>query len=128
MRSYPTLDIANMTLDAAKAIYKVDYWDKVCGDLLPGPFARIAFDCAVNQGVSFAKRTLQTALDVPVDGIIGRFTVAAAQRCSNNPLPVVAEFAARRAVRYAQADMANFGPGWMRRLFHVAFLAADLKV
>ena len=33
--SHPNVDIANLTLDQAKAIYKTEYWDKVFGDTLP---------------------------------------------------------------------------------------------
>jgi hypothetical protein len=33
-------------------------------------------------------------------------------------------FAARRAVHYAEGDIADYGLGWMRRLFHVALEAA----
>src|SRR5215468_2796972 len=33
-RAYPNEDIANLTEDQAKAIYKQDYWDRVSGDKL----------------------------------------------------------------------------------------------
>ena len=35
--SYPTLDIAALTLDDARAIYRRDYWDRIQGDVLPAP-------------------------------------------------------------------------------------------
>ena len=57
-RAYPDLDIANLTKDQARAIYKKDYWDKVGGDTLPAPLALVAFNAAVNCGVGRAKRWL----------------------------------------------------------------------
>jgi hypothetical protein len=59
-----------------------------------------------------------------VDGIIGPYTVSVARRRGNDPVPVLVEFAARRAVHYAEGDMADYGLGWMRRLLHVAIEAA----
>ena len=29
-RSYPNLDIANLTIDQAKAIYERDFWNQLC--------------------------------------------------------------------------------------------------
>ena len=122
--SYPTLDIAGLTPGAATALYRAGYWDKIAGDALPGPIAAELFDCAVNQGVGFAARTLQAALHVAVDGVIGPQTVAAAARAGNDPLPVVVEIAARRAVRYAgSGGFSRFGYGWMRRLMDVTVRA-----
>lgn len=119
--SFPTLDIANLTRDAAAAIYRAKYWDKIAGDALPPAIGLIVFDCAVNQGLGFAARTLQLAARIiPADGIIGRESVAIVHRCANDPSPLVVEYAARRAVRYAAGDMARYGLGWMRRLMNVA--------
>lgn len=115
--AFPTLDIRNLTLTAAKAIYRCRYWDRVAGDLLPGPVALETFDCAVNQGVSFAARTLQAAAGATEDGVIGPVTLEAVRRRAASAL--VVEFAARRAVRYAAGDMARFGLGWMRRLMRI---------
>ena len=55
-RAYPTVDIRNLTLDDAKAIYRLDYWDKCDCDNLPYPLDVVAFDTAVNMGVSVAKK------------------------------------------------------------------------
>lgn len=53
-RSYPKLDIKNLTIEQAKSIYKSDYWDKIKADALPDKLDIVMFDCAVNQGVSTA--------------------------------------------------------------------------
>ncbi|MBU3656015.1 MAG: hypothetical protein FGM23_06645 [Alphaproteobacteria bacterium] len=34
-RQYPTLDIKNLTIQQAAAIYQLDYYDKIWGDNLP---------------------------------------------------------------------------------------------
>ncbi len=118
--AYPTLDIASLTLDAAKALYRANYWNPISGDELPGPIAFTVFDCAVNQGLTAAKIILQQALDVEADSVIGPETIAAATRQDNNPQPTVLEIGARRALRYAQTSgLATFGLGWMRRVFTI---------
>ena len=56
--AYPSLDIRNLTLQDARAIYKRDYWDRINADDLSAPLALAAFDAAVNSGVGAAKRWL----------------------------------------------------------------------
>ncbi|AZI41876.1 secretion activator protein [Deinococcus psychrotolerans] len=52
--AYPTLDIRNLTLADARAIYKQNYWDRAACDHLPAPLALVVFDTAINSGVSRA--------------------------------------------------------------------------
>ncbi|TSA80780.1 hypothetical protein FNU79_16180 [Deinococcus detaillensis] len=52
--AYPTLDIRNLTLEDARAIYKQNYWDRAACDHLPPPLALVVFDTAINSGVSRA--------------------------------------------------------------------------
>jgi lysozyme family protein len=54
-RSHPNEDILNLTVDRAKEIYLEEYWTPIA-DTLPFPCDVIAFDTAVNQGMTFAKR------------------------------------------------------------------------
>lgn len=50
-RSYPNVDIRNLTEQQAKAIYKRDYWDKVkADDINSQVIAENIFDTAVNMG------------------------------------------------------------------------------
>ena len=89
-RAYPDLDIKNLTLEDAKAIYRRDFWVKLrCGDL-PAGIDITAFIFAVNAGVKAAGVYLQRAANevagrslLKVDGIVGPHTV----RVVNN-LPV----------------------------------------
>jgi lysozyme family protein len=122
--SFPTLDIPTLPQRVAAAIYRAKYWDRLAGDALAPPIALISFDAGVNQGVGFAARTLQEAVGAGVDGVIGPATVRAAHRFDNDPMPVVIEIGARRALRYASlGTFPRFGLGWMRRLMRVATAA-----
>jgi lysozyme family protein len=49
-RSYPELDIRNLTKFEAGQIYRSDYWDKIGGDDLVWPLDICVFDTAVNCG------------------------------------------------------------------------------
>jgi lysozyme family protein len=60
-RSYPDVDIKNLTREKAAEIYKRDYWAKVGGDSLPFPFDVLAFDSAVNCGPGRALKWLGEA-------------------------------------------------------------------
>lgn len=122
-RSYPALDIKNLTLPQAKAIYKRDFWDKVRGDELPYPIALVAFDGAVNAGLRASSRWLQAALKVTVDGTIGPKTIAAAKSADADD--VVVEMLAQRNLHNASlGTWPDFGLGWSRRLFRLAFQAS----
>lgn len=78
-RAYPNVDIASLTLDDAKAIYRRDYWTPAACDQWPELLRYEVFDLAVNVGVSQAIRLVQRALAVSDDGIVGPKTLAAAQ-------------------------------------------------
>ena len=115
-RSYPTLDIASLTLADAKRIYHRDFWIFISGDALPWPLSYFVFDAAVNQGVAPAIRMLQQALGVEADGIIGPQTLAAVGRFPQSE--VCSLFLALRGVRYTGTRNFNiYGLGWFKRLF-----------
>ncbi|ACC76164.1 glycosyl hydrolase 108 family protein [Paraburkholderia phymatum] len=114
-KAYPNLDIANLTLDDAEAIYRRDYWGAVSGDALPWVFALLTFDCAVNQGQPTARVTLQQALGVAVDGNIGPVTLAAARKATTWH---AARLMTLRMRRYMTLPgWAHDGDGWMNRCF-----------
>lgn len=118
-RSYPDLDIANLTLDGAQGIYASDYWRACSCDQMPWPLCLFVFDMAVNQGQATARIALQRTLEVNADGDIGPVTLAAASRMNDEQLAL---FLTARAFRYLQAP--NFGidgHGWFKRLFLMAF-------
>ena len=82
-RSYPTLDIKNLTREQAAEIYKRDYFDKVKGDQLPFWLGLMVADFAVNAGVKTSVKLLQKTLvdsgcPLDTDGIFGNATLNAA--------------------------------------------------
>ena len=123
--SYPDVDIANLTLDQAKAIYFRDYWTPVHGDDLPPPLALLVFDAAVNNGLSPARRWLQLSLNVAVDGQIGPITLAAAR---DRGIAACPEYLAQRIVFMASLPTwRDFGLGWSRRLAELPYQSLSLS-
>lgn len=115
--AWPDLDIAQLTLAAAQAIYRRDYWDCIQGDALPPPLALLTFDAAVNNGVSRAAQWLQAAVGVAEDGDIGAVTLAAVATRAGDGAALCAEVLAQRMTFMAALPTwASFGLGWARRL------------
>ena len=125
--AYPNLDIANLTVDQAIAIYQRDYWAKVRGDDLPWIFALPLFDCAVNQGVGTAVKFFQAALKVSVDGVFGPATLAAATKAATgDPTSVLVALMTQRISSYTQLNTwPTYGRGWTSRCFSIALAAAN---
>jgi lysozyme family protein len=48
--TYPNLDIKNLTMAEADAIYIRDYWPKAWGDAWPEGFDQVTYDATVNSG------------------------------------------------------------------------------
>src|SRR5690606_7079344 len=126
-RSYPELDIANLTREDAIAIYYRDWWRRYKYDLIEdATVAAKVLDLSVNMGPSAAHKCLQRALhacgrrDVTIDGIIGPQTLGAVN--SANPLMLLAALRAEAAAYYralAQADpkRQKFLNGWLNRAY-----------
>lgn len=116
-KAFPNLNIAEITMDQAKEIYKQNYWNACRCDELPASFDVAVFDCAVNQGAKKAVLLLQKALDVTADGIIGDKTVKAAQAAGSS---ILAKFMLNRLYAYAELkDFAYYKKGWFNRLITV---------
>lgn len=63
-RAYLLLDIKNLTLDEAKAIYKRDYWDKLKLDNESTGYDLVYFDSAVNCGTGWVIKNLSKTFDI----------------------------------------------------------------
>lgn len=114
-RSYPELDIKNLTQDAAKAIYKRDFWEKCRCDELPPVVAFAIFDCAVNSGNLQAVKLLQKTVGVAVDGIIGPVTLRRAADVEPNQL--TAQYLGHRLQFMTELrPWDTFSKGWARRI------------
>jgi lysozyme family protein len=114
-RSYPSVDIKNLTREAAIEIYRTDFWGRVQGEKLPPSFAFQALDAAVNHGIGNSVRWMQRAAGVADDGNIGPMTLAAIDRSETPDL--VLNFNAERLEFYAKlTTFDTFGRGWTRRI------------
>lgn len=123
--SYPRLDIKNLTLAQAKAIYKEDYWDACRCDELPAGVDYLVFDIAVNHGVKDGATFLQRSVGATPDGVIGPRTLAAV--AARRPQAIAEELCVVRAFDYISlGSFSRFGRGWMRRLMHTLTAADDM--
>jgi lysozyme family protein len=71
--------VDRITDDELEAFYFEEYWQPAGCEQLPDALACAVFDMAVNSGTWNAKLTLQEALRVKCDGVIGPATVGAAK-------------------------------------------------
>ena len=93
-RSYPHLDIRNLTREQAIQIYVRDYWDQIPADL-PDGLRWMAFDSAVNHGVERALGWLSAS-------------------------PGLLSYTATRLRFYSRLmTFPTFGVGWVRRVASV---------
>jgi lysozyme family protein len=125
-RSYPHLDIKNLTVEQAIEIYRRDWWDKYrYGDIKDQDVATKVFDLSVNMGPVTAHRLLQEALvflgyPVEIDGIIGPQTIAAANKADpRRLLHVIRWLAAHHYYRIAAQSPQSraFLIGWLNRAY-----------
>ncbi len=115
--TYPDLDIENMTLEDAKAIYSEEWWRPLRMDLLPTVIQYQMFDAAINHGMRTATRILQRAAGAKADGIMGPKTRLAISNTDYNDLLLVF-LAERLEFMTAIATWNRFGKGWARRIAH----------
>jgi lysozyme family protein len=113
--TYPGEDIAGMTLDRAKAIYRRDFWGPAGCDAVPDAVKFDLFDTAVNSGVVASIRMLQRAVGEVVDGKLGPRTLLTAQTI--DPERLLARFNGHR-LDYLNDQPAwpAFGRGWTQRI------------
>lgn len=134
--SYPNEDIANLTLDRAKSIYRTMYWvlhiDPITRvmttcDVLPPALAFLFFDTAVNNGLTNARHWLQAAVGTKQDGIIGinsMNAIAAKTKTPTAGIAVCREFVALRINHMARlSTWSIYGLGWSRRLAALPYQA-----
>ena len=112
-RSYPDINIKNLSRDDAKAIYLKDFWS-LLGEADPAIKFQV-FDFAVNGGLSVSIRKLQAAVGVADDGHWGPISSAALAKMDLND--VLLKFNAQR-IRYytALSTWPTYGKGWANRV------------
>lgn len=123
-KSYPHLDIANLTLSDALAIYKRDYWDKIGGDQIKRyTIAFAVFDMAVNRGPRTALKLAQESVGVNSDGMIGPATLNALNAISESRfLNSFIENAKKAYKEIVNGDSSQqkFYDGWINRANAIA--------
>ena len=121
-RAYPALDIAALTLDTAKEIYRRDFWD-ILGEAHSSIKFQV-FDAAVNHGHGNAIRFLQRAVGVADDGAWGKVSQAALNRMETND--VLLRFVAYRLKFWASLRTFDiYGRGWTNRGAENLLFAAE---
>ena len=104
----------NLTKELVAPLYKSRYWDAVHGDQLPSGADYLAFDFAVNAGAFRSIKTIQRALNITADGIIGPVTVKAIQ--DTNAEEFINNFTnAKESFYRSLANFPTFGRGWLNR-------------
>ena len=114
-RSYPNIDIKNLTRDGAKAIYLRDFWNRIKGDKLYDGVAYQLFDFAVNSGIETAVRYFQRAIGVADDGHWGPLSQAAADAMSETDSLMLIN-AERLDFMTRLSNWPNASRGWSRRI------------
>jgi lysozyme family protein len=114
-RSYPKLDIRNLTRDSAALIYRNDFWDRIQADSLPFSISFQLFDFAINSGIETAIRYFQRALGVADDGHWGPVSQAAADKASETDMVLLLN-AERLEFMTKLSNWSDASRGWSRRI------------
>lgn len=114
-RSYPNVDIKNLTAASASAIYNQDFW-KFDGISDQGVATKL-FDSFVNMGRA-AIKVAQSIVNTSEDGNYGPHTEAAINAV--NPAQFLSEYREALVARYQRIvndnpDDEKFLTGWLRR-------------
>lgn len=114
-RSYPNVNIKDLTRDGAIEIYHRDFWPLVGGGTVAPALAFQVLDGAVNHGSGNAVRMLQRAAGVADDGHLGPVSLAAVFAMPVND--AIMAFNAERLSFYTKlSTFTTFGKGWVNRI------------
>jgi lysozyme family protein len=126
-RSYPNIDIKNLTLEQAKNIYKKDFWDNhACSSIEDINLASKVFDLGVNMGTKNAVMLLQRALKangvktLEDDGIYGQATIDAVKNIDSKKVLIALRSEAAgyyRKLVTANQSQKVFLKGWLNRAY-----------
>lgn len=117
-RTVTKTELRAITDDEIEQIYHEGYWAPSHCDDLPAGVDYMVFDFAVNAGTGRAAKTLQAALGVAQDGLIGPITMA--QVDASDPLALMSAYSAAKERFYRSLPMFSyFGTGWLNRVKHV---------
>ena len=107
-------DMRALTPDDVAPIYKKNYWDKVCGDNLPGGLDWAAFDWAVNSGSKRPAKAIQKDIE-SLQGETIR-TIEGPSKADVDPERIIeAVYHTRQKFYENLSTFDTFGKGWTRR-------------
>ena len=105
----------SLTEDMVAPLYRMKYWDACLCDQLPSGVDYLVFDFAINAGPSRAIKTIQRALKITADGVIGPVTIKAIKGA--NAEDFITDFTHAKEVFYRSLSTFNiFGKGWLNRV------------
>ena len=123
--TYPDMDIRNLTKQQAADIYIRDYLAPLKADTMAPSVVFQLLDYAINSGPARAVKSLQAAVHVTPDGVVGPVTVAAVHACSQTDL-VMLLLAQRLDFMTDRKNWETAGKGWARRIAaNLRFAAED---
>lgn len=125
-RAFPDIDIKNLDIELASAIYKKYYWNQVKADQLPDGLDLVLFDGAVNSGPTQSVKWLQKALGIKEDGVIGPITLVALQGADTASV-IDKVLDQRLAFLKSLSTWSRFGKGWGARVEDIRKLAHAMK-
>jgi len=100
-RSYPEIDIKNLTIERAMEIYRKNYWDPLKLDNYSLPVALVIFDTAVNMGKETAIVLMKRVKYDP----------------AKEELKFILKYLALREREYTRLkNFSYFGRGWISRI------------
>jgi lysozyme family protein len=122
-RSYPEVDIENLTREEAEQLYRRDFWKPIYDRINSQAIANKLFDLGVNMGTQTAIKLLQTAcidcaMPVAADGKFGSVTLNAVN--SLDPVLLLTAFKKRALGHYQHivamdATQSVFIDDWAKR-------------
>lgn len=129
-RSYPEVDIKNLTERGAKSLYLRDFWNRMrLSDVEDAQIAAEIFEQGVNLGTSGAIKNLQKAINlvgnelVSIDGVIGPQTLKAVNKIAKTNrrealLKTLDGFQFEHYLNIVEddPDQKKFFVGWLRRI------------
>jgi len=113
--SYPNVDIRNLTVEGAKAIYLRDFWK--FGGIVEQSIANKLFDMYVNMRHTAIKIAQQVS-SVTADGVYGSATESAINAMNSGKF--IADYRTAliqhyKDIVYAKPEEEKFLNGWLRR-------------
>jgi lysozyme family protein len=116
-----------LTKEMVAPLYRKQYWDVCHCDDLPAGVDYLAFDFSVNAGAFRSIKTIQRALNITADGVIGPVTIKAIQDA--NAEDFITNFTNAKEVFYrGLANFPTFGRGWLNRVAESKRIAEEMIV